>query len=189
MTIQYRKNGLEPKPNQAEPTPKTSEQSIREQFPISHAADAISTRRSFLKVLGLSSGAFFTGTAALALAGALQGEEKYEPKKIAELGRLKAGQSTTFAYPGAEDPCLLVHLGNDQYVAYSQKCTHLACPVYWEAKNDRLECPCHEGAFNVRTGAVLGGPPPRPLPKINLKVENGSIYAVGVDLNLKAGEA
>jgi Rieske Fe-S protein len=156
----------------------------REHFPISSTKDNIATRREFLKVLALSSGAFFTGTAGLAVAGVFQGGEKPEPKKIAELGTLKTGKSTTFAYPTAEDPCLLVHLGDDKYVAYSQKCTHLQCPVYWEEKMNRLECPCHEGAFDVATGQVLAGPPPRPLPKIELMVENGAVYAVGVSLNL-----
>ena len=178
MSIQYKKNGVG-----AAPEAKKDE-TYREHFPINTQKDNVATRREFLKVLGLTSGAFFTGTAGLAIAGALQGQEKYEPKKIAELGRMKAGQSTTFAYPTADDPCLLVHLGNDQYVAYSQKCTHLACPVYWEEKSQHIECPCHEGAFNVKTGDVLGGPPPRPLPKIELKVEGGAVYAIGVDLNL-----
>lgn len=187
MSIIYKKNGIEqPAP---EPGKKPQDETYREHFPISQSNDGIATRREFLKVLALSSGAFFTGTAGLAVAGALQGKETFESKKIGEIGRLKAGQATTFAYPTADDPCLLVHLGQDQYVAYSQKCTHLACPVYWEAKNDRLECPCHEGAFDVRTGAVLGGPPPRPLPKIELKVEGGAIYATAVNLNTKPGEA
>jgi len=30
--------------------------------------------------------------------------------------------------------------------------------------------------------------PPRPLPRVLLRMENGSVYAVGIDTNLKAGE-
>ena len=37
-----------------------------------------------------------------------------------------------FQYPGLHDPCILVRLGADKYVAYSQKCTHLSCAVYYE---------------------------------------------------------
>jgi Rieske Fe-S protein len=179
---------LEYKPKNTE-QPKTDAETYREHFPLSQATDGVATRRDFLKVLVLSGGAFFAGTTGLAIAGAVKGKENFEPQKIAELGKLKAGQSTTFAYPTADDPCLLVHLEADRYVAYSQKCTHLACPVYWEEKNQRLECPCHEGAFEVKSGAVLFGPPPRPLPKIELTIKEGAIYAVGVNLNLKAGEA
>lgn len=178
MSLEY-KNGAKP------PVDADSDRVIREQFPINISRDNISTRREFLKVLALTSGAFFTGTAGLAVAGALKGKESYEPRQIAQVGQLKAGQATTFGYPTADDPCLLVHLGNDKYVAYNQKCTHLTCPVYWEPKDNRLECPCHEGAFDVHTGEVLSGPPPRPLPRIELKIENGKIYATSVNLNLK----
>jgi nitrite reductase/ring-hydroxylating ferredoxin subunit len=183
MSIQVKKN------EKVGSAPLPKEEIYRQHFPINIQQDNIATRREFLKVLGLSSGAFFTGTAGLALAGALYSPETYQPKKIAELGRMKTGQATTFAYPSADDSCLLVHLGNDQYVAYSQKCTHLACPVYYEEKSQQLECPCHEGAFDLKTGAVLGGPPPRPLPKIELKVEGTALYAVGVNLNLKQAES
>ena len=43
-----------------------------------------------------------------------------------------------------------------------------------------LYCPCHEGEFDIRTGEVTGGPPPRALPKV-LLVEDarGAVWAVG----------
>ena len=66
-----------------------------------------------------------------------------------------------FRYPGPDDPCLLVRTGEDAYVAYSQKCTHLSCAVYYARDRNRLECPCHEGYFAVEDGRVLQGPPPR----------------------------
>ncbi len=165
------------------------DESYRQHFPVNTPQDNIATRREFLKVLGLTSGAFFAGTTGLAVAGAVQGPENFSPQKIAEVGKLRTGQSTTFAYPTAADPCLLVNLGNDNYVAYSQKCTHLACPVYWEEKNHRIECPCHEGAFDVKSGEPISGPPPRPLARVLLKVEGGAIYATGINLNLKEEEA
>jgi Rieske Fe-S protein len=71
------------------------------------------------------------------------------------------------------------------YRAYGQKCTHLACPVYFERERERLECPCHEGAFDVKTGNVLYGPPPRPLDRIEIeRREGGEVWAI----NRKAGE-
>jgi Rieske Fe-S protein len=36
--------------------------------------------------------------------------------------------------------------------------------------------------FHPETGDVLAGPPPRPLPKIELREENGTIYAVSETL-------
>jgi nitrite reductase/ring-hydroxylating ferredoxin subunit len=35
------------------------------------------------------------------------------------------------------------------------------------------------GYFNVRTGNVTTGPPPTPLPKMNLFVRGGEIFAAG----------
>ena len=50
---------------------------------------------------------------------------------------------------------------------------------YYERRNQRLECPCHEGAFDVAAGNVLYGPPPRPLDVIELEVRDGEVWAVG----------
>jgi Rieske Fe-S protein len=83
-----------------------------------------------------------------------------------------------FAYPGPEDHAILLRLDERRYVAYSGKCTHLSCAVYWNAERDRLLCPCHQGVFHPETGDVLAGPPPRPLPRIALREENGMLYAV-----------
>ncbi|MGO8673541.1 MAG: ubiquinol-cytochrome c reductase iron-sulfur subunit, partial [Capsulimonadaceae bacterium] len=58
---------------------------------------------------------------------------------------------------------------------------HLSCPVLYNRAAGRLECPCHNGAFDVSTGRVLGGPPARPLPRIALRVEGDSIVAAGVE--------
>ena len=41
-------------------------------------------------------------------------------------------------------------------------------------------CPCHHGKFDVATGDPTAGPPRRPLPAIEVKVEKGAVYAVKV---------
>jgi Rieske Fe-S protein len=43
-----------------------------------------------------------------------------------------------------------------------------------------MECPCHNGGFDAATGQVLYGPPPRALPRIALRIEDGRIYAEGL---------
>jgi Rieske Fe-S protein len=91
-----------------------------------------------------------------------------------------------FNYPGDQDPCILVRTAEDRYVAYSQKCTHLSCAVFFEPKANRLECPCHEGYFSVEDGSVLQGPPPRPLPRVLLERRGADLVATGVDI-LPAG--
>ncbi len=81
-----------------------------------------------------------------------------------------------FTYPTEKDPCILVRKTNGELVAYSQKCTHLSCAVYYSQEQNRLECPCHEGYFSIDTGRVLQGPPPRPLPRIELVERDGTSY-------------
>jgi len=68
------------------------------------------------------------------------------------------------------------------YVAYSAICTHLGCTVGWHVKPDDVGhaydyCPCHAGEYDPYHGAeVIGGPPPRPVPQIGVKVnDNGEL--------------
>lgn len=39
-----------------------------------------------------------------------------------------------------------------------------------------IRSPCHDGLFNPVTGAVISGPPPRPLPAYELEIEGENIY-------------
>lgn len=63
-----------------------------------------------------------------------------------------------------------------EFRAYSGVCTHLGCSFSFEAAANRFHCPCHHGLFEVKTGAVIGGPPPRPLDTLEVKVENDEVY-------------
>jgi cytochrome b6-f complex iron-sulfur subunit len=62
--------------------------------------------------------------------------------------------------------------------AYSAICTHLGCIVMWDATAANIVCPCHDGRFNVATGAVMSGPPPAPLAPLTTAVEGNDIYIV-----------
>jgi menaquinol-cytochrome c reductase iron-sulfur subunit len=79
----------------------------------------------------------------------------------------------------------------DQYnhwVALSDRCMHLGCPVRYVQAAERFICPCHGGVYDFR-GMVAGGPPVRPLdrfytrlnPNTNL-VEIGPRYSVNSEL-------
>jgi Rieske Fe-S protein len=101
-------------------------------------------------------------------------------KRIAALGDVPIGTALMFDYPGDHDPCLLIRLHEEQLVAFSQKCTHLSCAVVPRFEDGVLHCPCHEGYFDLATGQNIAGPPPRPLPEIELEITDGKVYAVGV---------
>jgi len=68
----------------------------------------------------------------------------------------------------------LVRTGEAGVTALSSTCTHLGCRVSWDATAQLLKCPCHGGVFD-RTGAVKAGPPPRPLPTIDTRIEGNQV--------------
>ena len=60
------------------------------------------------------------------------------------------------------------------YVAISTRCTHLGCPVRYVHASARFICPCHGGVYGA-DGAVVGGPPVRPLDRFETAVEEGRV--------------
>ena len=69
----------------------------------------------------------------------------------------------------------------DGIVAYSAVCTHQGCPVNMYKKDkDVLFCSCHGSEFDPKAGAkVVGGPAPRRLAALPIKIENGDIVVAG----------
>jgi len=69
----------------------------------------------------------------------------------------------------------VVTLDGIDYVVFSNACTHLGCPVQWDDKERLFLCPCHNGGFTI-DGRVAKGPPPRPLDRLEPKVDGGILY-------------
>jgi Rieske Fe-S protein len=153
----------------------------RRDFAIDWPEDHYVARRDFAKFLVLTSGAFVAGQAWIA-ANSLLRKRRPAParQKIGALSALPFGSATMFAYPTQHDPCLLIRTRDDKLLAYSQKCTHLSCAVVPKLDEGILHCPCHEGIFDLATGRNIAGPPPRPLPAIELEVIGDDIFAIGV---------
>lgn len=155
----------------------------KDDFPISWVDDHYVTRREFTKSLVLVSCAAFCANGALVAMGALErsrGDQQPAPRNLGPVGSLPVGGWRVFEYPGPGDQCLLVRLEGDRYVAFAQKCTHLGCPVLFRAQTRQFHCPCHEGWFSAEDGHVIAGPPPRPLPRIELERRGGELWAVGI---------
>ena len=151
-------------------------------FPYDREEEAQVTRREFCNFLGLTSAALFVGAAGFAGKAAFDARQTptFLPYKIEGAEGLAPGSSLNFRYPTIKDSAILVRTLDGEPHAFGQKCTHLSCPVYFERAHQRLECPCHDGAFDARTGNVLYGPPPRPLDPIKLEVRaNGEVWAIG----------
>lgn len=154
-----------------------------EDFPVEASDDTTVSRRDFVRYLFLVSSGIFTGTLAV-VAGGIFAKRRgagrvEEPFKIADAGAVPVGGSRVFSLPDQRGPAIMVRLSESRYVAYSQKCTHLQCPVLWRPDENKLVCPCHKGAFEVETGRVLYGPPERPLPEVRLAVRDDGVYYAG----------
>ncbi len=65
--------------------------------------------------------------------------------------------------------------GKGEFTVFDVHCTHLGCPVQYNAAASRYFSPCHGGVFDAE-GRVLTGPPPRPLDRYEVKVEGGKVY-------------
>ena len=149
------------------------------------AADSLTTRRDYLRIVTTVSGGLAIG--GLGVAGGIlhrHGDEADGktpgPKQVTQ--QLLPGESVAFRYPGDEDRAVAVRLDDGTLVGYSAICTHLACAVLWRKERGtegELYCPCHEGVFDARTGEVTAGPPPRGLPKVVLtERSDGSVWAI-----------
>lgn len=167
------------------PIPREKEPLWREEVSIYAADERYVNRRQFAKFLVLTSAGMFVGNVWILVRSWLARRPAYPLRQVAVVGEIPVGGVKLFRYPGPEDPCILVRPGENEYAAYSQKCTHLSCAVYYSRQNGRLECPCHEGYFSVRDGRVLQGPPQRPLPRIVLERRGDRLIATGVDLQTK----
>jgi Rieske Fe-S protein len=160
--------------------PEHEQPKWRRDFPIDIEADEYGARRDFTKFMVLTSLAFACGQVWIALQSLFRSKGP-QPQRIAAVNDLAVGQAMEFHYPTERDPCLLLRQADNVFLAYSSQCTHLMCPVRPELEHNRLHCPCHEGYFDATTGKPTAGPPRRPLPRIELRIENGSIFATGIE--------
>lgn len=139
------------------------------------------TRRRFCNRLLL------TSTGLMLAANSINGEPadnhesllSYPPMRIEGAEGVMPGSCLYFDYPSANEPAVLVRGLDGEYSAYSRKCAHLGCSVDFDPSRRCLNCPCHQGAYDARTGYVLYGPPPRPLDQITLQMRGGGVWAVG----------
>ncbi len=68
-------------------------------------------------------------------------------------------------------------------VAYSKICTHVGCPISLnERQTHHLLCPCHQSTFDLAdAGNVIFGPAGRPLPQLQLEVDDEGYLVAASD--------
>jgi len=153
----------------------------QDEFSVFTADERYVNRRQFTKFLTLTSLAMLAGNLWILARSLFRREPAYPAQTVATLDEVPVGGVKLFAYPAANDPCILVRTGANTYAAYSQKCTHLSCAVYYAKEQNRLECPCHQGYFSIADGSVLQGPPQRALPRVIIEQTDGRLVAVRME--------
>ena len=156
------------------------------------------SRRGFLTTSGsgVAAGAAATlgGVAAAPEASAAtRGGAAYEPKSVARATGLSTNVPVQFTYPDPSSPCTLVKLGraapggvgpDGDIVAYSSLCTHMGCPVAYDAERKVFKCACHYSTFDAElAGQMICGQATEDLPRIVLSYNESddSVQAVAID--------
>ena len=106
--------------------------------------------------------------------------------KIGEVDQMETGVATRFDFPDTVTDAWVqsrVLRGvwiytedGEKFTVYNGRCPHLGCSYAFDKTRKVFQCPCHHGLFDVTTGRVLDGPPPRPLDTLETKVEGGVLF-------------
>lgn len=95
----------------------------------------------------------------------------------------------SIAYVRARNPQIDTEKADqyNQFVALSNRCMHLGCPVRFTPAAGRFICPCHGGVYDFR-GIRTGGPPVRPLDRFYTRLKDGFVqlgprYSVNSELH------
>ncbi len=154
------------------------------------------SRREFLKFTGgIAAGAAAVPGIAEAAAAADVGRVTlpYTPKAIGKAGAMTANAPSSFTFPDASSPCVVVKMGspvvggvgpNGDIVAFSTMCTHMGCPVSYHATQRIFKCSCHFSTFDAEKGGQLVcGQATENLPRIVLQYNSATdaVNAVAVD--------
>ncbi|BFT65084.1 arsenate reductase (azurin) small subunit [Pseudomonas moorei] len=117
----------------------------------------------------------------------------YQMKAITTAQKLLVNTPVSFFYPDAASPCALIKMGapvpggvgpERDIVAYSTLCTHMGCPVAYDAGQKVFKCPCHFSIFDPEhAGQMVSGQATENLPSVVLEYnpKDDSVRAVAVE--------
>ena len=75
-----------------------------------------------------------------------------------------------------KDQKILLANVNGNYYAIGDVCTHRGCQISkGKLEGEKVICPCHGSAYDLKTGNFLKGPTKKPEPAYQLKVEKNDI--------------
>jgi menaquinol-cytochrome c reductase iron-sulfur subunit len=146
------------------------------------------SRRNFLMKLSVGVGGIAALAVSIPVVGALLapllGKEEVDWVTVGAAKDFKPGTVTlvTFQNPDpkafagvtANTASWLRKDLNNNFIAFAVNCSHLGCPVRWEATANLFMCPCHGGVY-YHDGTVASGPPPRALSQYKVRVNRGNV--------------
>ncbi len=152
-----------------------------------HSLDAI-TRRQFLERLSIALTVWGAAIIGIPIAGFVLSPLVLKPPQLWRAVGMAEGFTVgktvlvSFLDPSplpwagvsAKTAAWLRRENAQEFIAFAVNCTHLGCPVRWLRDADLFMCPCHGGVY-YKDGTVAAGPPPRPLVRYDVRVQNGQV--------------
>ena len=93
--------------------------------------------------------------------------------RVASAGDVPAGEMLIVDVGGEE---IVLANVDGQIYAFANGCTHRGGPLgEGLLEGDEVECPFHQGRFNVKTGEAVQEPPTEPIATYEVQVEGDDI--------------
>jgi menaquinol-cytochrome c reductase iron-sulfur subunit len=157
-------------------------------------------RRRFLNWIALGAGGLSVASIFWAvvtfLLAPLDIDNKSEWRRVGKPDDFKIGSTTLVKFKDATSVAWAGYAGQTAawlrrdtqsgFTCFSINCTHLGCPVRWEASAQLFMCPCHGGVY-YSDGANAAGPPPQPLPRYKVRVRQGIVEVLASPVPITRG--
>lgn len=151
------------------------------------------SRRSFLAIAtsaigGIISAALAIPAIAYIIGPALERSEAGEWIRLGSTSKVELGIPTLFKTTVQRQSGWIINENEitvyvltengREFIAMSNICTHLGCRVRWIDDQQQFFCPCHNAVFD-KEGEVVSGPPPEPLERFEVRVEDDQLFIGG----------